>query len=110
MAHREEHLRRAAPCRRGTAGESLTNRCMTTHYRGGGVFFPPEPPVAPAASAERPAAVKGAPGFGAAERTLDGEDRSATRTPATGGWRGKITLPAGELRALLYATFATSRC
>ncbi|PYX80751.1 MAG: hypothetical protein DMG70_22295 [Acidobacteria bacterium] len=28
-------------------------------------------------SAERPAAVKGAPLFGAAKRTLDGEDRSA---------------------------------
>ena len=33
-------------------------------------------------SSQRPAAVKGAPGFGAAKRTLDGEDRC-------GSWGGR---------------------
>jgi hypothetical protein len=83
---------------RGTAGESLINRCFTTHCRVL-VIFPPEPPVASMLSAERPGAVKGAPGFGAAERTLDGEDRSGIGPIATGGFGGKITFPAGELRA-----------
>jgi len=64
------------------------------------VIFPPEPPVALVLPSERPAAVKGAPAFGAAQRTLDGEDRSGTDLLATGGSGGKITLPAGELRAL----------
>jgi len=63
------------------------------------VIFPPEPPVAPPSPAERPAAVKGAPAFGAAQRTLDGEDRSAIPGLLTGGSGGKITFPAGELRA-----------
>ena len=44
--------------------------------------FPPEPPVAYAGSPERRAAGKGAPAFGAAERTLAGEHRSGT-TSAT---------------------------
>jgi hypothetical protein len=83
---------------RGTAGESLINRCFTTHCRAL-VIFPPEPPVASMLSAERPGAVKGAPAFGAAERTLDGEDRSGIGPIATGGFGGKITFPAGELRA-----------
>src|SRR6202041_3858031 len=92
---------------RGTAGRSLTNRCVAAPSRGG-VFFPPEPPVASALAAERPGAVKGAPGFGAAKRTLDGEDRSGIRPQTTGGLGGKITFPAGELRACFYATFSAS--
>src|SRR6202040_1696893 len=67
-----------------------------------------EPPVASALAAERPGAVKGAPGFGAAQRTLDGEDRSGITPQTTGGLGGKITLPAGELRACFYATFSAS--
>jgi hypothetical protein len=63
------------------------------------VIFPPEPPVAAIFPAERPGAVKGAPAFGAAERTLDGEDRSGIEPLTTGGFGGKITFPAGELRA-----------
>jgi hypothetical protein len=104
MAHREENLRRAAPQTRGTAGESLINRCFTTH-RGVLVIFPPEPPVASMLPAERPGARgtrfsgSGAPAFGAAERTLDGEDRSGIGPFTTGGFGGKITFPAGELRA-----------
>jgi len=65
------------------------------------VIFPPEPPVASPPPAERPGAVKGAPGFGAAQRTLDGEDRSGTSSIPTGGLGGKITFPAGELRAFV---------
>jgi hypothetical protein len=42
-------------------------------------MFPPEPPVAIAIRPERRAAVRGAPHFGAAKRTLDGEHRSGTR-------------------------------
>ena len=38
--------------------------------------FPPAPPVATTSRPERRAAVKGAPWFGAAKRTLDGEHRS----------------------------------
>jgi hypothetical protein len=64
------------------------------------VIFPPEPPVAPVLPSERPAAIKGAPAFGAAQRTLDGEDCSGTGLLTTGGSGGKITLPAGEPRAL----------
>jgi len=63
--------------------------------------FPPEPPVAPACQAERPTAGKGAPDFGAAQRTLAGEDRSAIRI-STGGAGGKTAFPAGELRAPVY--------
>jgi len=62
------------------------------------VIFPPEPPVVLVLPSERPAAVKGAPAFGAAERTLDGEDGSGTGLLTTGGSGGKITFPAGELR------------
>jgi hypothetical protein len=62
------------------------------------VIFPPEPPVATVFPAERPGGVKGAPGFGAAERTLDCEDRSGIGSMTTGGFGGKITFPAGELR------------
>jgi hypothetical protein len=98
-AHREKNLRRAAPQTRGTAGGSLTNRCVATNCQGV-VIFPPEPPVASRLPAERPGAVKGAPGFGAAKRNLDGEDRSGIRPMATGGFGGKITFPAGELGAL----------
>jgi len=41
--------------------------------------FPPEPPVAISIWPERRAAVKGAPLFGAAKRTLDCEHRSGTQ-------------------------------
>jgi hypothetical protein len=41
--------------------------------------FPPEPPVAIPIGPERRAAVKGAPVFGAAQRTLDCERRSGTQ-------------------------------
>src|ERR1700687_838507 len=98
MAHREENLRRAAPQLRGTAGGSLTNRCIATHRRGW-VILPRERRGASPPRAERPGAVKGAPGFGAAQRPLDGEDRSGTSSIPTGGLGGKITFPAGELRA-----------
>src|SRR5215471_12275675 len=50
-------------------------------------MFPPETPVAVATWPER-AAVKGAPKFGAAKRTLDGEHRSGTGTVSTGGEAG----------------------
>ena len=75
--------------------------------QGGVVVFPPEPPVAAMNPVERPA-VKGAPGLGAAERTLDGEDRSATPQQSTGGCGGKTTFPAGELRVYGYAAVSTS--
>jgi hypothetical protein len=52
------------------------------------LMFPPEPPVAIATWLERRAAVKGAPQFGAAKRTLDGEHRSGTDKAATGGGAG----------------------
>ena len=42
-------------------------------------MFPPEPPVAITFPPERRTAVKGAPVFGAALRTLDGEHRSGIR-------------------------------
>jgi len=51
-------------------------------------MFPPEPPVAIATWPERRAAVKGAPQFGAAKRTLDGEHRSGIGTASTGGGAG----------------------
>jgi hypothetical protein len=58
--------------------------------------FPPEPPVAIAIRPERRAAVKGAPLFGAAERTLDGEHRSGIHHSFDGRlWREHV--PAGEL-------------
>jgi hypothetical protein len=57
---------------------------------------------------ERPAAVQGAPDFGAAQRTLDGEDRSTTAHESTGGCGGKTTFPAGELRVYGYAVVSTS--
>jgi hypothetical protein len=72
------------------------------------VVFPPEPPVVFVPPAERPAAVKGAPVFGAAKRTLDGENRSGIGFLKTGGSGGKTTFPAGELRAFSYAAFSTS--
>ena len=72
------------------------------------VIFPSEPPVALCLLAERPAAVKGAPDVGAAKRTLDREDRSATQYRDDGRRSGKITFPVGELRALSYAAFPSS--
>jgi hypothetical protein len=51
-------------------------------------MFPPEPPVAINPWLERRGAVKGAPLFGAAKRTLDGEHCSGTETASTGGGAG----------------------
>jgi hypothetical protein len=51
-------------------------------------MFPPEPPVAITIWPERRAAVKGAPQFGAAKRTLDGEHRSGNDKASTGGVAG----------------------
>jgi hypothetical protein len=48
-------------------------------------MFPPEPPVAISIWAERRAAVKGAPVFGAAKRTLESEYRSGIDPTSTGG-------------------------
>jgi hypothetical protein len=52
------------------------------------IVFPPEPPVATLLGPERRAAGKGAPLFGAAERTLAGEHRSGNRDLPTGGGAG----------------------
>jgi hypothetical protein len=52
------------------------------------VMIPPEPPVAMVTWPERRAAVKGAPQFGAAKRTLDGEHRSGCGLASTGGVAG----------------------
>lgn len=71
------------------------------------VSIPPEPPVAVACRAERPGVVKGAPVFGAAQRTLDNEDRSATRGMRTGGSGDIDIYPAGELRAGFYCAVCT---
>ena len=59
----------------------------------------PEPPVAVAFWPDWPGAVQGAPGLGAAQRTLDGEDQSGIGELATGGFGGKNTFPAGGFRA-----------
>jgi hypothetical protein len=50
--------------------------------------FPPEPPVAIPVWPERRGGVKGAPQFGAAKRTLDGEHRSGIDQASTGGVGG----------------------
>jgi hypothetical protein len=72
---------------------------MATVLPSGGSVLVFPPPVAAMNRAERPAAVQGAPGLGAAQRThLDGEDRSATPQQSTGGCGGKTIFPAGELR------------
>ena len=55
-------------------------------------MFPPEPPVAMTLSPERRAAVKGAPLFGAAKRTLDCEHRSGTQHSVDGRRRGNMFL------------------
>lgn len=73
----------------------------------GRVVFPLEPPVAIDSKPGRCAAVKGAPYFGAARRTLESKDRSGTRNLA-GGAGGKTTFPVGELRALSYAVVLLS--
>jgi len=78
-------------------GRWIAGKSSLSFIRSGVVVFPPEPPVATILPAERPAAVKGAPALGAAERTLDGEDRSGIWSSTTGGFGGKTTFPAGEL-------------
>jgi len=51
-------------------------------------MFPPESPVAIIIGPERRAVVKGAPQFGEAKRTLDGEHRCGIDTASTGGGAG----------------------
>jgi hypothetical protein len=58
-------------------------------------MFPPEPPVAITSLPERRAAVKGAPLFGAAKRTLDGEHRSGTPYDIDGRRSGNMFLLVG---------------
>ena len=55
-------------------------------------MFPPEPPVAITFRPERRGDVKGAPPFGAAQRTLDVEHRSGTHR-AFDGRRSGNTFP-----------------
>ena len=55
-------------------------------------MFPPEPPVAITAWPERSGAVKGAPLFGAAKRTLDSEHRSGTHDTFDGRLGGNTFL------------------
>jgi hypothetical protein len=57
------------------------------------LVIPPEPPVADLDSPQRRAAGKGAPVFGAAERTLAREHRCGTLDGSTGG-SGGITRPS----------------
>jgi hypothetical protein len=78
-------------------GRWIAGKSSLYFTRSGVVVFPPEPPVVTVLPAERPADVKGAPAFGAAKRTLDGEDRSGISGRTTGGSGGKTTFPAGEL-------------
>lgn len=77
MAHEEKEtfLLVAVP-EEARNGRWIADQCWRCSLIPGAVIFPPEPPVAAMDPAERPADVKGAPGFGAAKRTLDGEDRS----------------------------------
>jgi hypothetical protein len=65
----------------------------------GTVTFEIGNPVAISVWPERRGGVKGAPVFGAATRTLDGEHRSGIDQNADGRRRGEH-VPAGELRAL----------
>ena len=58
-------------------------------------MFPPEPPVATTIWPERRTAVKGAPLFGAAKRTLDGEHRSGTQYNVDGRRSGNMFLLVG---------------
>jgi len=96
VAHEEASLPVAVPlvARNGRWIAGKSSLCCTGLAV---VVFQPEPPVAAGSPAERPAGVKGAPGFGAAERTLDREDRSGIGDFPTGGFGGKTTFPAGEL-------------
>lgn len=95
VAHEEETLPVADPFQAGN-GRWIANK-SSLGCTPSVVVFPPEPPVADILPAERPAAVKGAPALGAAQRTLDSEDRSGIRGLTTGGFGGKTTFPAGEL-------------
>jgi hypothetical protein len=68
-------------------------------FAGVGEVFPPEPPVAITIPPERRGDVKGAPHFGAAQRTLDVEHRSGIHR-SFDGWLGGNTFPlvSSELR------------
>jgi len=98
VAHEEASLPVAVPFKART-GRWIAGKPWLRRTQSAVVVFPPEPPVVVATPAERPGAVKGAPAFGAAQRTLDGEDRSGIWFLKTGGSGGKTTFPAGELRA-----------
>ena len=67
--------------------------CLVAAYRE---VFPPEPPVAIIVWPERRGAVKGAPQFGAAKRTLDGEHRFGVDQASTGGVGGNTFLLVGS--------------
>ena len=58
-------------------------------------MFPPEPPVAIGGWPERRGAVKGAPKFGAAQRTLDGEHSSGIGQAFDGRRSGNMFLLVG---------------
>lgn len=75
------------------------------------IVFPPEPPVAMTGRPERRTAGKGAPLFGAAERTLAGEHRSGIPHTNDGRRSGNTirVIPAGELRAFFLPASATAR-
>ena len=62
---------------------------------GRGVF-PLEPPVANIIRPERRGGVKGAPGFGAAKRTLEGEHRSGIDDNFDGRLGGNTFLLVGS--------------
>jgi hypothetical protein len=64
-------------------------------------MFPPEPPVAIITWPERRADVQGAPQFGAAKRTLDGEHRSGIRHRLDGRRSGNMFLLVGFERVLV---------
>jgi hypothetical protein len=65
-------------------------------------MFPPEPPVAIITWPERRADVKGAPQFGAAKRTLDGEHRSGIQYRVDGRRSGNMFLLVGFERVLVF--------
>jgi hypothetical protein len=72
------------------------------------IVIPSEPPRRVCVLPERSGGGKGAPLFGAAQRTLAAEHRSGSRDSAT-GWRSGITiviLLVGSERVAVFAAFA----
>jgi hypothetical protein len=79
---------------------SLVGPRPTKHRRF--LVIPPEPPVANPTSPQRRAVGKGAPAFGAAERTLAREHRCGITGNCDGQFwwdREELVHPAGEFRA-----------